>query len=773
MKALLTSLFLMLCFGLSAQHYSKVKILFDAEHTIAEVAALGLEYDHGHYAPMQYLINDFSAQEIQQLTAAGFSYEILIEDVEEYYRNPPSSESASTREDDCAPDNDYITPANFSLGSFLGYFTYEEMLEQLDNMAELYPDLISVRQPIGDFTTHEGRPIYWIRISDNPDQDEDEPEALYTALHHAREPAGLSQLIYFMWYLLENYDNDDQLRYLVDHSELYFVPCINPDGYNFNVQQQANGGSFLWRKNRFPNFDGTIGVDLNRNYGYAWGGPAGSSGEPNSSTYRGTEPFSEPETQAIRQLCIEHEFKLALNYHTFGNLLLHPWGHITVDADPNFGLIADLLTRENKYVSGNADALYVTNGDSDDWMFGDDQNKPPIYSFTPEVGNAFYPSSSQIISMCRENIWQNIGTAMLLHNYSELTPICFPILSELDGQIKFTLNRYGLNEAPTTVRIEPMSDNILAIAQLDSFDMAPFSSVDVSTNYILDPDIAPGDLVRFRIIVNEDAVAVIDTITSVFGYSALLINENGNSIDNWTSNLTNMVWGVTEEDFYTPPSSLTDSPNGPAPFFSDNSLISLEPVEIPDNHQVQLQYFIRWDLQSGDFARVMISTNGSTFTPLCGLHSQTINNAPAYAGKQTDWLSECIDLSEYAGESIWLRFLVSSLPTTSSDGLYIDNLTLVSAPTPINTSTSFLTKVGLDMQCHPNPVQDALTIRFNQLVSDGRFHIMDARGKMIYTQAVQQRDQLELSVAQWPAGLYFCALELEDGKRIVRKVVVE
>lgn len=110
-----------------------------------------------------------------------------------------------------------------------------EVLDQLDLMSFLYPNLISVRKPIGNFKTWENNSIYWVKISDQPETDESEPEVLYTGLHHARELISVSQTIYYMWYLLENYNKDPRIKQTIDHTELYFVPVMNPDGYNYNI----------------------------------------------------------------------------------------------------------------------------------------------------------------------------------------------------------------------------------------------------------------------------------------------------------------------------------------------------------------------------------------------------------------------------------------------------------------------------------------------------------------------------------------------------------
>ena len=60
-----------------------------------------------------------------------------------------------------------------------------------------------------------------------------------------------------------------KLRNIVDSTEMYFIPCVNPDGYVYNETTNPNGGGY-WRKNRRNNNDGSYGVDLNRNYGYEW-----------------------------------------------------------------------------------------------------------------------------------------------------------------------------------------------------------------------------------------------------------------------------------------------------------------------------------------------------------------------------------------------------------------------------------------------------------------------------------------------------------------------
>ena len=173
------------------------------------------------------------------------------------------------------------------------YHSTLELETDLRILERDHPGLASV-QEIGE--TLEKRKIYALKISDNVSSDEHEPAVLFAGCHHAREWISVEVPFLFGEYLLENYDLSQEVRDLVDASEIWIVPIANPDGLEYSINVYR-----YWRKNRRANADGTYGVDINRNYGYAWGfDEIGSSGQPGSDVYRGTAPFSEPETAAIR-----------------------------------------------------------------------------------------------------------------------------------------------------------------------------------------------------------------------------------------------------------------------------------------------------------------------------------------------------------------------------------------------------------------------------------------------------------------------------------------
>ncbi len=251
------------------------------------------------------------------------------------------------------------------------YHSTLELETDLRILERDHPGLASVRE-IGE--SLEKRKILALKISDNAASDEGEPAVLFLGCHHAREWISVEVPFLFGRYLLENYAGSQEVRDLVDGSEIWIVPVVNPDGLEYSVHVYR-----YWRKNRRANADGTYGVDVNRNYGFAWGfDNTGSSGYPGSDIYRGTAPFSEPETTAVRGLFVSRDFRAMISFHSFAQDILFPWGYTTNPAPDDTGLnaiagtMAGLMAavRGTAYSYGQASRLlYVTNGDTADWTY--------------------------------------------------------------------------------------------------------------------------------------------------------------------------------------------------------------------------------------------------------------------------------------------------------------------------------------------------------------------------------------------------------------------
>lgn len=742
-----------------------------------------MECDHGLYQPGRFLENVFSENELAKIRAAGFACDVLIEDMTAYYlahRNEPDPvEERSGACDGFFPKRDWKTPANYTYGSMGGYHTWDELLAVLDDMRAKFPQIISAKTPVSPtLNTVEGRPIYWLRISDNPDQEEAEPRTLYTALHHAREPNSLSQLLFFMWFLLENYAVDPEIKSLVDHSELYFVPCVNPDGYVYNQTTNPSGGG-LARKNR--NVEG--GVDLNRNYGHNWGyDDIGSSPDPDAGTYRGSGPFSEPETRALKLLCENLDFKVALNAHTHGNLLIHPYSYNNQPTPDQtlFDGISTLMVSENNFRNGLGlqTVGYLANGNSDDWMYTEIADKSKIISMTPEVGLSFWPNPNQIERLNKSMMWTNLTAARILHHYGIVQPAPLT-LTGFAGQLDFTIHRYGLQSGSLNVSLTPLSANISGTSGSAVFSLALLASASGSIAYSLNPATQPGDEVVFLLTVGNGTIVQSDTLRGTFRGDkpepiwATIFNELATNTSQW--NASN-GWSTTSQDYVSAPTSITDSPSGKYPNNRDASLTLKKPINLVAAKVAKLNYRARWDIEKGfDYAQILASADGTTFVPLCGKFTRpgTENQDkgyPVYDGHQSHWVEEEIDLSDFIGSNLWLRFRLVSDGIEASDGFYFDNLEVnIDATAPTSDGT-------WQLLISPNPATDHVTALLSapagSIGKQVALEIGDVLGRVVARREAPAGTRVDFSTSSWESGLYTLRVEIPGRTSIVRRFLV-
>lgn len=771
MKKLLVVVFSFLLVNVFAQQETYQKIRIDLSNTsLQELAILGVSLDAANYKAGHFIELELSKSEVELIQNAGFTYSVLIQDLSAFYKERSLSEEGLRINRD--PADEFPVPENWEYGSMGGFYTYEEVMDKLDFMAEQWPELITVKTPINeDLLSHNGNPIWWVKISDNPNENEDEPEVLYTALHHAREGIGVQQMIYFMLHLLENYETDERVQTIVNSRELYFVPVLNPDGYLYNEQTNPNGGG-MWRKNRRNN-GGSWGVDINRNYGFMWGlDDNGSSPYPTSETYRGPEAFSEPETQNIKQFVEEHEFMIALNYHSYSNLLLYPWG-FTEDPcpdDPVFYAHASLMTRDNNYTFGpGSSTIYPTNGGSDDWMYGETENKNQVFAYTPELGSSsdgFWPSISRIIPLCQENMIQNIYAAWLSGSFGKITETTEPIISATEFYLTFDLQRLGFGDTDNwTVSVVPLTDNILETGDPVSFgNLELLETVSDSLPISLAPEILSGDTLSFLLQLDNGEFVTTDTIVKFYGTTSIIFEDDGEDFDNWTSN----KWNNTTAAYHSPVASITDSPNGDYAD-NENNIISLgNPIELPNTSMALLRFWAKWDIEfSYDYVQLQIRENGiGSWTALEGEYTRPGSNnqatgEPLYDGTQ-DWVQETIDLSPFAGESIELRFVLRSDSYVTEDGFYFDAMELIILD--IETTVETLEENKNQFHIYPNPAKDWITVSTNDQLSEAiTIQLFDLSGKIVNEWFIQAgQKQRKVSLSDLPSGTYILQIQSAD-----------
>ena len=210
------------------------------------------------------------------------------------------------------------------------------------------------------------------------------------------------------WLLAEYQKGNSRIVSLINAREIHFIPAVNPDGLEYDIK----GNEYqMWRKNRKRNSNGSYGVDLNRNYGFDWG-KGGSSSNPNSDTYMGTTPFSEPETQSIKNYVESlSRVKILLSYHTYSSLILYPWGGRNERIEDNrdyqtFTKMASKMAAWTGYTPEQSSELYIATGDTCDWAYGE----RGIFAFTFELdprdgwgSDGFYPGDEIIASVVDKN----------------------------------------------------------------------------------------------------------------------------------------------------------------------------------------------------------------------------------------------------------------------------------------------------------------------------------------------------------------------------------
>ncbi|MDW8302399.1 MAG: M14 family zinc carboxypeptidase [Bacteroidia bacterium] len=763
-------------FGLVAQErYARVRIYAD----LKTLASLGIDVEHGEYRKGYAFTTDLSDSEIDKLKQNDIPHQILIPDVIQYYiqRNQNAANN-KTDNAGCLPAGSYNptdtikTPMGFSLGSMGGFFTYSEFITHLNTLRSNYPTLVSKIDTIG--YSIENRPILAFKISDNPDVNEAEPQVLYTAVHHAREPAGLSVLIFYAYYLVENYATNPHIQYIVNNRELYFVPMLNPDGYVYNQTTHPSGGG-MWRKNRRNNGAGSFGVDLNRNYGYQWGyDNIGSSPNSNDETYRGTAPFSEPETQAIRDFCQSKQFKIALNYHTYGNLLIYPWGYLPSYYTPDsaqFVEYAKLMSQVNNYTygTGNETVGYVVNGYSDDWMYGEQTTKNKILSFTPECGtvlDGFWPTISRIIPICKENVVQNLYAALLAGQYAHTYDKSPKIFATLSFHIPFTTTSYGIQPSDNvSISLVPLTTNIQSITPSSKTftTFTAFLHTQKDSFFVqLHPSTPAGSLVKFILQTTFNGITYRDTLTKIYNPLAptLLMNDNATNLSQWTTT----GWNITTARFVSAPSSITDTPVGTYTDNANTYITSLNSISLVGAVHAKVKFYAQWDIEPEyDYVQFMISTDGgTTWIPQCGLYTNagvgTIFGGvqpldePLYDGTQSTWVQEEIDLSDYLGmNNLKFRFHLRSDAFINEDGFYFDDFKVeVILTSGIIQTISFSSD---DFLVYPNPAQDRINIALPDNVKSIR--IIDNLGNVVLDRQNISQVSSQLDVYSLPNGLYY------------------
>ncbi len=271
------------------------------------------------------------------------------------------------------------------------YRTLAEVNHELAYLAATYPDRVSLfRQP---YTSLLGTEIWGIEITHDVATRSGKPEMLMSGVHHAREWPTVDYTMELAWELLLSDGVDPRVTDLLDEVRVVFVPVVNPDGYDISrsLVQEFKRKNCRVEPGEEPTYEECAdpsnfneGVDLNRNYGSYWGS-IGASWNRTRSNYRGTDPFSEPEIQNMRELVSAHQFTVAINNHTPDERILRAPADLNepdpVDEAP-YQALAEHLAEPPNYLPGPWDEIYYNgSGVAEQYAF----YSTGAWAFTPEL----------------------------------------------------------------------------------------------------------------------------------------------------------------------------------------------------------------------------------------------------------------------------------------------------------------------------------------------------------------------------------------------------
>jgi PKD repeat protein len=355
-----------------------------------------------------YLVMELSAEDKLKLKSFGFTFapatQWIAQRDQQITKLKQAALARSQSENSIVDDN---------IPGFSCYSTVESTYSQAQALATSYPQLakwvdigdswLKTATDDGKVTTGtSGFDMRVLQMSNNATTG-DKPILFIHSAMHAREYATAELTLKFAQHLLNNYNTDADARWIIDNHQVHIVFHMNPDG-----RKKAETG-LLWRKNVNTNYCGigsdSRGADLNRNFSMFWNSTAnGSSGSECSTVFRGPQPASEPETQAIegyiRSIFADRRGPnendaapsdttgMHLDIHSFSQLMLWPWGHTSSPA-PNATALQTLgrkMAYFNGYTPQQSIGLYATDGTSDDVSYGE----LGIPAYTYELGTKFF-----------------------------------------------------------------------------------------------------------------------------------------------------------------------------------------------------------------------------------------------------------------------------------------------------------------------------------------------------------------------------------------------
>ena len=766
--------------SLSAQPYERYSIIdlqLDHKEDVGILLDLGIAADHVHPEHTDHLELFINQRERKILLDNGFTFSDVIADTKLYAdkiaasKKQPSYKSAA-----CGVDR-------FTLGSIAGYHDYEEIVTILQNIITEFPQLTKL-SIIG--RSHEGRDIIALKISDNAAMDESatEPAAYYDALTHAREPLSMMSTLYYISWLLENYNDPDELaKFYIDNREIHFVLVVNPDGYVYNTETAPNGGGG-WRKNRRTINDECIGVDLNRNYAAQWEGPGSHSVQPCSDIYRGETANSELETQAIQNYLDEIKPKSAFSSHSFSQVMIDPNKKVG-DPNYNFGQYADYASEFTPPAYrgyGSADDLigYLASGTTLDYL-----HEQGAVAWTPEIGTIFWEAEEDICGYTQEMlepmkfITKIAGVAPSYHNHHVSTEE--KIINGNSIELTIDVINKGLTSDAEEISVELNPLSSAATVQNRSIKYsAPAegkNSYGQSEKFILEIlDAQVGSPIPFELKIKKNNVLTEKKEIFIYPgeYTTLFDDDMESGLDKWTRSSNQEVWSISDIDSKSGDNSLVDSKLAYAP--GTVSIIqTANAISLVDQEDPWLFFDIKYSLRpTSAILRVLVSSDAINWRVVQSDGMGRLRSNNSFTGNYY-WSKEFVDLSDFASEqeALYIRFELTTTETSNtSDGAYVDDVKILNFLNSNETTPVEEEIQNEDISIYPNPTTDQITISAKS-IADSKLDVViyNSLGHIVkYLKNKPISTYTVVNLRDIPSGLYTIQLRIGDNM-ITKKII--
>lgn len=760
------------------EKYSQVKIQAISDNDFKKMGEAGLFLDGGINKKGFYFETWLSESEIAMLKKSGVPFQITIDDWMTYYDAMQKSNYVSPN---IKLTDEYIISHSI-IGTMGGHLKWEEAIAKLDSMRLQYPSLVSAKWSIGN--SYENRPMWTIRVAKNPDAPAGRPEIWLNGVTHAREPLGMSNVLYYIYWLLENYNIDPLATYILNNREIYYTPFINPDGYYYNQTTNPNGGG-MWRKNRQP-YGSYIGADLNRNFGTYnfWNSTnGGSSTSPSSDTYRGSYPFSCPEDSIYKVFFNSRNFLVGLDYHTYGNYLLKPWywsDPLPTPDDEIFNEMGADIVAVNGFSFGTSSQTlnyYIRGGDLD-WCYSTDStgHSAHRYFMLPEVGTTgFWPTQGEIIPLAQSCMYMNIYMSLVAGPYTALKSAALnkTVYAQNEpGTFKVVIRNKGLlNASNVKIQLIPLSTYVTIPVQVYNKSLLASRTSDSTTFGFTVSGTCPNNYgipVRLKILQNDTNTLYNQLYHIPVGNGvAILLDSAESGFGNWT---TNSTWAVTTAQYHSPTHSFTDSPSGNYSTNANNSMTLNFPLNTSASPVVFLSFWHRYYTEAlSDFCRVEVSSNNGT----------NWSEVISYNGNMQTWTYQYFDITSFCNGSsnVRVRFRLTSDNGVNYDGWYVDDIKILGYQGPATGIGNWYVtpfKYALS-QNYPNPFNPSTGIRYEIPNSSFvKLVVFDALGREVRTLVNEKQSpgtyEITFNASQYPSGVYYYKLtaeEFSDTKRMV------